>query len=82
MHRTESHDCTDQLRKLEYAGVETHGLEFGPFESYSEERWLCEVCGECYTAEEVQGLLEAENAAYPLRKEPGRETQVRKEKQA
>lgn len=47
------HDCLEHLQYRQAEWVETHGLDWGPFEHWWEEWWECCVCGEKFTAEEL-----------------------------
>lgn len=42
----EDHDCTEHAEYYEETCVETHGLDCGPYERWTERGWRCGVCGE------------------------------------
>lgn len=47
--------CThDRARYREYSGVETHGLDCGPYERWTEGRWECPDCNEWFTEQEME----------------------------
>lgn len=50
----------DSIRYEERDCVDTHGLEFGPYERWTERRWTCNDCGEWWDSEKD---LEREMAA-------------------
>jgi hypothetical protein len=48
------HDCLEHLAYRQHESVETHGLDCGPFERWWDEWWECCVCGEIFTARELE----------------------------
>jgi hypothetical protein len=40
------HDCREHMRHRIESYVETHGLDCGPYERWTEEWWECSICGE------------------------------------
>lgn len=52
----EPHDCLEHLRYRHHSWVETHGLDAGPFEHCWEEWWECRVCGDKFTAGELEEM--------------------------
>lgn len=40
-----AHDCRDHAEYRIFQCVETHGLDCGPYETWTEEVWICSVCG-------------------------------------
>jgi hypothetical protein len=52
------HDCLEQeLRYVEHEWVEDHGLECGPFEHWREAWWECPICGERFTAQDLDRMM-------------------------
>jgi len=51
-----THSCFDHLDYRQAECMETHGLDCGPYEYFSDEWWVCLECGETYTNEEVGRL--------------------------
>lgn len=52
MRRRKGHNCTKHLEYRCADSVETHGLDCGPYESFSQEWWECSICGERFNFEE------------------------------
>jgi hypothetical protein len=52
----QAHDCLDHLVYRECSWVETHGLECGPYEHCRGEWWECVICGDRFTAHELEEL--------------------------
>jgi hypothetical protein len=52
-----AHDCLQHLAYRQCESVETHGLECGPYEHWHEEWWECRVCGEKFTARDLEASL-------------------------
>lgn len=50
------HDCLEYLTYRRHEWQETHGLDVGPFEHCWQEWWQCTVCGDKFTAEELEDL--------------------------
>ena len=50
---TPQHDCREHLKYELVEWTETHGLDCGPYEYCSEESWVCVLCGERFTAEDI-----------------------------
>lgn len=48
------HDCMDYLRERSVDCVETHGLECGPYERYTETWWECSICKELFDEKDIQ----------------------------
>lgn len=42
----EEHDCREHMRRHRGTFTETHGLECGPYEQWTEEWRECSICGE------------------------------------
>jgi hypothetical protein len=42
----EDHDCRDHAVWEEHSYTETHGLDCGPYETWTEDYYKCSVCGE------------------------------------
>jgi hypothetical protein len=40
------HDCEEHMEHKSADHVETHGLDWGPYERWHEEWWECSICGE------------------------------------
>ena len=38
------HDCRDHAVRRSERCVETHGLDCGPYETWTEEWWECSIC--------------------------------------
>jgi hypothetical protein len=50
------HDCLDHLDYRSHEWIETHGLDWGPYEHCFEEWWQCAVCDEQFTERELAQL--------------------------
>lgn len=48
--------CEGRLRYRSTEAVETHGLDCGPFERWTDEWWECSSCGERFTGDELDRL--------------------------
>lgn len=51
------HLCLEYLKPRRHDSVETHGLDCGPYEHFSDEWWECSICGAKYTYEEAAELV-------------------------
>lgn len=54
------HDCLECLEYRQHYWTETHGLDCGPYEHGWDEWWECVVCGEKFTAKELDLLWKSE----------------------
>jgi hypothetical protein len=50
----QKHYCLGNLVYRQAESVEMHGLDCGPFERWWQEWWECSICGERFTAEELE----------------------------
>ena len=55
MAHTEN-DCLEHLKLHEKDYVETHGLDCGPYERWTDTWFECAVCGEKYTKGELNAI--------------------------
>ncbi len=46
------HDCRDHAEYRRRSYTETHGLDCGPYEHWTEEYWECSICNERVEIEE------------------------------
>jgi len=52
----EPHECLEHLEYKEHSWVEQHGFTEGPFERGLDIWWECAICGEAFTARELDEL--------------------------
>lgn len=45
-----------ELRFMESETVETHGLDYGPYERFHDEWWECPSCRACFADKDLEGL--------------------------
>lgn len=49
----EDHACREHAKWKEQSCTETHGLDCGPYEQWTEQYWECSVCGRHLEEEEM-----------------------------